>query len=346
MYSHCMFCQRSLGANEVLEVFPVGRRIAFDSATGRLWVVCRRCERWNLTPLEERWEAIEDAERLFRGTRLRVSTEHVGLARLREGLELVRIGRPLRPEFAAWRYGDQFGRRRRRVVAMGVGAAGVVGVVATAGVITGVLSMTLLLQSGNLVNLYHAWSARRTRAQVPVGPGQVLKLRRDDLLTTLIKPAGSGGLSVEIKTAKTGAMLWHFSGPEAEQVAALLLPKLNSTGAGRRTIQESVQKVDDAGGASEYMRDLMARPPLPSWSARKHRPEHGIALSQLPTPHRLALEMALHEQQERNALEGELKGLELAWHAAEEVAGIADDLLVTDDVRERLEKLPEQSSSQ
>lgn len=40
MYSTCMFCQRSLGANEIVETFPVGRRLAFDEARGRLWVVC------------------------------------------------------------------------------------------------------------------------------------------------------------------------------------------------------------------------------------------------------------------------------------------------------------------
>ena len=116
-----MFCKRSLGSNEVVETFPVGRRLAFDAAKGRLWVVCRKCTRWNLTPLEERWEAIETCERLFRGTPLRTSTENIGIARHREGLELVRIGEPPRHEFAAWRYGDQFGRRMRRYIAYSAG---------------------------------------------------------------------------------------------------------------------------------------------------------------------------------------------------------------------------------
>src|SRR3982751_6632500 len=114
MFSTCIFCHSGLGANDAVEHFPVGRRLAFDAARGRLWVVCRECERWNLTPLEERWEAIEECERLFSSTRLRVSTDNIGLAKLREGLELVRIGNALRPEMAAWRYGDQFGRRRRK----------------------------------------------------------------------------------------------------------------------------------------------------------------------------------------------------------------------------------------
>lgn len=46
-----MFCKKPLGANEVVESFPVGRRLAFDLAKGRLWVVCTKCKRWNLTPL-------------------------------------------------------------------------------------------------------------------------------------------------------------------------------------------------------------------------------------------------------------------------------------------------------
>src|SRR5439155_17344040 len=83
MYTTCLFCHSDLGANYFLPTFPVGRRLAFDPKKGRLWVVCTRCGRWNLTPLEERWEAIDDCERLFRGTRLRMSTDNIGLARFR-----------------------------------------------------------------------------------------------------------------------------------------------------------------------------------------------------------------------------------------------------------------------
>src|SRR5438067_692345 len=53
MYATCLFCNNPLGSNETFETFPVGRRLAFDANKGRLWVVCRHCERWNLSPLEE-----------------------------------------------------------------------------------------------------------------------------------------------------------------------------------------------------------------------------------------------------------------------------------------------------
>src|SRR3712207_5627211 len=127
MYSHCIFCGSGLGANESIEHFPVGQKLAFDAEKGRLWVVCPTCAKWNLTPLEERWEAVEECERRFRGTSIRTSTENVGLAKLPDGTELVRIGRPLRPEFAAWRYGGEFAARQTRAVILGVALAGAIG---------------------------------------------------------------------------------------------------------------------------------------------------------------------------------------------------------------------------
>src|SRR5215467_14236143 len=138
MYSTCLHCHTPLGRNDVVEHFPVGRRLAFDSAKGRLWVVCQHCARWNLTPIEERWEAVEDSERMFRAQRLRAQTDNIGLVRLPDATELIRIGQPLRPEFAAWRYGVVFRRRFRRRVAIASGAgliAGVAGVTLVGGML-------------------------------------------------------------------------------------------------------------------------------------------------------------------------------------------------------------------
>jgi hypothetical protein len=67
--------------------------------------------------------------------------------------------------------------------------------------------------------------------------------------------------------------------------------------------------------------------------------EYKFGLFGLPVAHRLALEMALHEENERRALEGELFALEEAWRSAEEVAGISDTLLVAPSVDEQLNRL-------
>src|SRR5690606_5608861 len=89
---------------------------------GRLWVICTGCARWNLTPFEARWEALEECERAFRAARMRHATENMGMARLPEGLELIRVGEPAEREFAGWRYGATFLRRNRRAAAVTLAA--------------------------------------------------------------------------------------------------------------------------------------------------------------------------------------------------------------------------------
>jgi len=328
LYSTCIFCNGALGTNEVLEDFPVGRRIAFDAARGRLWVVCRRCERWNLSPIEERWEAIEAAERIFRETRMRVSTDQIGLARHREGLELVRIGAPQRPEFAAWRYGDQFGRRRRRALLVGGATAGVIGTVAIAGVVTGVLSGAILAQSGNFVNL---WQNARTLVRVRAPDGRLLKLKRPDLQAAALRPdTEAGGFVLELRNKRRVTHV--FRGEQAERIAGVMMPRLNAAGARPSVVQDAVTTLERAGGPEAFLEDLLRTPPVASRGRRQLLEPGTLKLGRLPTPSRLALEMALHEEQERRALEGELKALELAWQEAEEVAAIADDLLLPDRV--------------
>ena len=53
---------------------------------------------------------------------------------------------------------------------------------------------------------------------------------------------------------------------------------------------------------------------------------------------RLAVEMAAHEETERRAFEGELKELEEAWLEAEQIAAIADQLLVPEEIEEWIRK--------
>jgi hypothetical protein len=66
--------------------------------------------------------------------------------------------------------------------------------------------------------------------------------------------------------------------------------------------------------------------------------KHLGVVQRLPHPTRLALEMALHEERERKALEGELRTLEAAWRAAEEIAAISDSLLLPEGTDEFLEE--------
>jgi hypothetical protein len=343
MYATCLFCNRPLGRNEALEHFPVGRRLAFDAAKGRLWVVCPACERWNLTPLEERWEAIEEAERLYRGTRLRAATDQIGLARLRDGTELVRIGEPLRPEFAAWRYGDQFGRRRRRqilIAGAGVGALGaiVVGGMA-AGASIGGLGWLLVRMARATVK----GNPKSTVARLRTDDRQILRVRLGHLADTTIEPGRSSPIALDVRH-ETGR--WKFEGAEALRVSATLMPKVNRFGGTKQTVGDAVRALEDRQGPEGFIANLTrfapgvlkpAERPIIRLTLMHEVPQTGL-LSLNPVQ-RLAFEMALHEEAERRAMEGELAELERAWRDAEEIAAIADDLFVPARVGERIEQL-------
>ena len=328
-----MFCSKSLRTNEVVEAFPVGRRLAFDVAKGRLWVVCHSCERWNLTPLEERWEAVETCEKLFGGTRLRTSSENIGLARHSEGLELVRIGKPLRPEFAAWRYGDQFGRRRNRRILLGSMA----GLALTGGIAVG----GALVGAGGAIGAYQIaewWyllSRARSGIRFRTSDGRVRALSRSQAVShTRIRPADDKtGYRVQTVTVtwRDGNREW-FEGEDARRAMDAILPVVNSMGGTSRTVREAVARIESHGDPQRFLRDTLGRS-----SAFEHDGVPGY-IHKMPKPTRLALEMALHEEQERRALRGQLWRLERAWREAEEIAAIADKLLLPKGAAELLDE--------
>ncbi|GLC26281.1 hypothetical protein [Roseisolibacter agri] len=332
MYATCLFCHASLGRNEVLEAFPVGRRLAYDAEKGRLWVVCRRCERWNLTPVEERWEAIDAAERLYRGTRLRAATDQVGLARVGDGLELVRIGRPLRPEFAAWRYGDQFGRRRTRMAAAaGFGMLGV-GALIAGGVAAGVGIGAFVWLGAQTAQRLVRGNPDAVVARVPYLPDHPVVVTRRMLAETRIVDAADGALGLEVRANRAR---WYFEGDEAQRALAQLIPAVNRFGGSPDTVRGAVARIEEAGGPEGYLarlRGIGALTRLPAreteshWWGKDEIPQTGLYA--LRPVDRLAVEMVAHEERERRALlDGELASLERAWREAEEIAAIADGLL-------------------
>lgn len=348
MYSTCIFCHTALGANEAIEHFPVGRRLAFDPAKGRLWVVCRACERWNLTPLEERWEAIEECERAFSGTRLRASTDQIGLARLRDGTTLVRIGQPQRPEMAAWRYGDQFGRRRQRYIMGGVAAAAAIGGLIAAGPLMGFAGAG----AGNLINAINFVRSMRTVARVSVGE-RTLRLNQRAVNHVELRASRAHGFELEVPYldslrheirlfglgvrrfgAQSSATL---TGDEALRAARVLLPRINASGGSAATVHDALDLLEHEPAPSRLFSRLAAeenRPQRGFWTQRRGEPKY--RLGGLSPAQRLALEMSLHEEDERRAMEGELAELENRWKEAEEIAAISDDLFLPAGVAARL----------
>lgn len=375
MYSTCLFCSASLGTNEAVEAFPVGRRLAFDAWKGRLWAVCGRCGRWNLAPLEERWEAVEQAERLFVDTRTRVHSEHIGLARLPDGTQLVRVGKVVPGELAAWRYGSRLiSRRRRNLAVTGAVITGAVAVTAGLPLIASAGLPIGLLNAVQIAQVLRVESQKRRivhRVAAEDSPsGSPIVVRRWHLHHAVLGRTDTGDLSVDLPplvvqsewkgrsrrvTSRDPESPLRITGEEAQRVVARSMMDYNRAGATKHDVEEALRLIDAAGGASEFAcrtaeaGSSIARPdPFRTGGAKgasyslrqilgtfrgeilpvvKYRSpfidERRPQLSRLDA---LALEIALQDEAERRALEGELAALEAAWREAEEIAHIADAL--------------------
>ena len=366
MYSTCLFCNSSLGANQQIAAFPVGHRLAYDPARGRLWVVCTRCGRWNLSPLEERWEAIDECERLFRGTRLRFSTDNIGLARVGEHLELVRIGPALLPEIASWRYGSKIeqhvastnGKRSAAsngLVRRGAGlprwlarraAAALAGYATTVGLSDEAMLRLRTFRRGDavLARTIDDSGAPIVIRYAHLGGAELIRPDRDAPWRLVVRHDGG------IARLAEGAGL---------RTAGKMLASLNFGVATNAEVQHAIAKLDEAGDREGYFSRVASLAMRTHWGRVPDAPDEGLIepagssfaerialqlanrsfwgrggtgseettpLFRLPSVDRLALEMASNEDIERRALEGELASLADAWREAEEIARISDEL--------------------
>lgn len=334
MYAACLFCHRSFGRNTSVEALPFGSRLAYESAKGRLWIVCSHCGRWNLTPLEERWEAIEECERAFEHASARASTTNIALARCRSGLELIRVGESPRLEFATWRYARSFARRHRRWLIAGASGA----VLATGGVVAGVsagltvvgaLGYTLAV-AGRLPML--AWRLPLTR-------------RRENVRHTADVFTLESIRDARLIRAETGWALdiYALHGPErrltvtglpAAQILRRGLPVLNGIGSSQKKVSAAVDRVANHNTVDAFVDALISGLPEDTDSPASDAESDWLTgarpgtVGWMPAVDRLALEMMLNDTVERDALAMEFTALLAAWREAEEVAAIADDLLL------------------
>lgn len=361
MYSTCTFCHAALGRNEALERFPVGRKLAIDQSRGRLWAVCVVCGQWNLSPIEERWEAIEEGERLYRDARLRVTTDQIGLARMRDGTELVRIGEPQRTELAAWRYGERFARRWRITGRMAAVYAGAVSVAKYAGAVTSLVGFVPVLAYLGLDMSVEARTRYATAAWLRLPNGRRARLTQAHVNHILFAkdPEAPGGWRLEVphepldapqRLARFNEPFAQFTGAAAREAAAQLLPRVNRGGGRKRDVDRAVGLLESFGDTNALLR-LAAEHSKPRERSNPLEigatPEETLHVvnfgngpfADAPTEVRLAVEMAVHEEAERAAMQGELEQLRERWREAEEVAAIADALFESPAVLKALERL-------
>jgi hypothetical protein len=243
---------------------------------------------------------------------------------------------------AAWRYGDQFGRRQRRawIYSGGVGAAAML--------VTFAPHLFGLAAVGGMINPlwnvgYGLYRQHRLAARVRDDDGRLLSVLGGQLAHAAIRwDVRSQDWMLELAHRDVDVRWWTLqpwsraatlTGQAARNAAPRLLAGINDLGASKRVVRSAV--------------DLLLAVPDPDalfgktarvHSASKRTPE-SVPLKSVTPELRLALEMAANESSERRALEGELHLLEERWREAEEIAGIADNLFLPSEVDAELARL-------
>ncbi len=323
LFTRCLVCGTPFPPNEALEHFPHAKRVAFDPVRGRLWAVCRTCNRWSLSPIEERWEALEELEKLVTDrARLLSKTDNIALMRV-DGLDVVRVGSANLTEEAWWRYGREFTKRReayKKVTFAGSVAAGAIiwGGWATGGLgwlgawllwenaPDSVASMARWLRFGST-----AWSGEQRCSNCGF---LIQNLEFRERSKTILEPVreGPGVLGIARRCPvcheiKGGGL--HLTGPEGEHAVRRMLAHQHHRGAGEKQVKSATRLIHEAGSPEDLTRIVV---------------RDGRALSDVQRTGAIALEIAANESVERRLLEMELGELEAHWRQEEELAGIID----------------------
>jgi len=329
VFKSCAFCSAPFDGDGGPSGLGIGRRFAFDEWKGRLWVVCPRCSRWNLTPFDDRLEQIETLARAARQGRMLAATDHVTLIRWQR-YDFVRIGKPLRVELATWRYGERLRARARErarvvvpltVVALGLGVA----VNVAAGGSLGIFVWNL----HSLAEAAYVGLVGRRKVQLLEPPlcarcGTVMQLRAKHVQHARLVSQTQTEIALVVTCPHCRREGASLTGDDAARALRQGLTYLNATRSGRRRAADAARVVGQTGGAEQLVREV-ARSEL---TLRALRPDR-----------RLALEMAVDEQ-------AEVRELERRWREAEEIAEIADSLFTPPEVDEHLKRLRERGPYQ
>ncbi|MEP6779364.1 MAG: hypothetical protein ABJC26_05695 [Gemmatimonadaceae bacterium] len=111
---------------------------------------------------------------------------------------------------------------------------------------------------------------------------------------------------------------------------------MNRDAGSKKNVREAVDIIESFGSLDEIVNKAAGGDGIHD---KRFHSGWGNHLVQLPARARLAMEMSLHETDERRALEGELQQLEQRWRDADEIAKISDSLLIPSDIDEQMDEL-------
>jgi hypothetical protein len=240
------------------------------------------------------------------------------------------MGRPLLPEYAAWRYGDALLDRRRRFVRsqLGVGVAAALAAGAVPGALLAGADLIVATPFFVAAGATSWWSRRREQRPFAAAlPGRDVEARRlaDRFWKVRLGRTDEGEWLIEEHDAQAGVLGRVFrphsparlTAEAARAAMSSLLAALAPWGANAAEVREASSTVEQSPEVEALFDTIANHRWLGSESYRG-------ALAMAAPASRLALEMALHEDDERRALAGELGALYARWEEAERIARSAD----------------------
>jgi hypothetical protein len=319
LFSCCLFCGQRFPPNGMFGRLPPGLQLAYDPAKQRLWSVCGRCRRWNLLPIEERFDAIDDLERTVRGRAdLLASTDNIALY-AHDELQIVRIGGAPLIERASWRYGrfsptaSATSRRGEMMAATALDA------VEFLGAVPGLRSLTRNIDASRALDMVRwsrfgsvAWDGRARCVHC----NSVLHALHFDVSWGIHPRIEDGRLVAGVPCTRcdpwTREKVFDVTGDDALLVLRRVLA-YQHVGSGReRHIRDAAAIVRSAGSAERLLRDLSTG---------------SSSLWRLGTERRIALGIALDHLAESRQHQLRLERYRSEWRVEEELARIVDDEL-------------------
>lgn len=323
MFTTCAFCSGDLGGDGGPSGLGVGRRFSYDGWKSRAWVICQRCSRWNLTPFDERLDTIAALDRMAAAGRVAATSEQVALIRAGP-YDVVRVGQPPRVELAGWRYGERMKAREREKmkVVLPITVA-VIGASIAFNAVAGGSMGGLMWQIPQLANGIYTWTVgnRKVAIEPPICArcGKIMVLRAKHVKEARIQRTAHADLALLVMCPSCegeGALL---EGGDAESAlrSGLTYVNLRQRHKVKKRATEAARQVDAYGGPEAFL---------------VRQAQREVKIGTYKGAEALALEMAVDEQ-------AELRELERQWREAEEVADIADGLLVDPAVEDALRRL-------
>jgi hypothetical protein len=238
--------------------------------------------------------------------------------------DVVRVGQPPRVEMATWRYGERMkARQKERMKVVVPVAIVVVGLSVAINVAAGGSMGAFMGQIPGISNAIYTGiiGNRKIAIEPPICArcGKVMVLRAKHVKEARLQRSTHADLALLLtcRSCKGEGALLEGADAETALRSGLTYVNLSRTRRLKKKASEAALQVDASGGAEAFL-------------VRQARRE--VKVSAYKGAEALALEMAVDEQVE-------LRELERQWHEAEEIADIADNLLVDPAIEDALRHL-------